>query len=107
MTKPIHFLKVKFSITRCINLAALVIIAIAASLCARAGVPAEKDLGAYLLVYFLDKDHSLHFALSSDGYSFTDVNHGQPVMKGEELAEQKVFAIRTSFAVRIMHFTSR
>src|SRR6185437_2310062 len=55
----------------------------------RAGVPVEKDLAAYLFVYFKDADHSLHFALSSDGYSFTDVNDGKPVMKGEDLAEQK------------------
>src|SRR6185503_11758085 len=65
---------------------------------ARAGVPAEKDLAAYLFVYFLDKDHSLHFALSSDGYSFTDVNHGEPVMKGEDIAEQK--GIRDPHIVR-------
>ena len=52
-------------------------------------VPTDKDLAAYLLVYFLDQDHSLHFALSSDGYTFTDVNHGEAVMKGADLAEQK------------------
>jgi predicted GH43/DUF377 family glycosyl hydrolase len=55
----------------------------------KSSLPAEKDLAAYLLVYFLDSDHSLHFALSSDGYTFTDVNNGRPVMKGEDLAEQK------------------
>jgi hypothetical protein len=55
----------------------------------KARVPTDKDLTAYLLVYFLDQDHSLHFALSSDGYTFTDVNHGQPVMQGADLAEQK------------------
>ena len=52
-------------------------------------VPTDNDMAAYLLVYFLDSDHSLHFALSSDGYSFTDVNHGKPVMNGADLAEQK------------------
>ena len=65
---------------------------------ARAGVPAEKDLSAYLFVFFKDDDHSLHFALSSDGYSFTDVNGGKPVMKGEDLAEQK--GIRDPHIVR-------
>jgi predicted GH43/DUF377 family glycosyl hydrolase len=55
----------------------------------KAKVPAEKGLAAYLLVYFKDQDHGLYFALSSDGYTFTDVNGGQPVMKGEDLAEQK------------------
>ena len=49
----------------------------------------EKDMAGYLLVYFKDQNHSLYFALSSDGYTFTDVNHGQPVMKGADLAEQK------------------
>jgi predicted GH43/DUF377 family glycosyl hydrolase len=98
MTKSIRFRKTKFSPARSILLAATMMILIAGSLCARAGVPAEKDLAAYLLVYFLDKDHSLHFALSSDGYSFTDVNHGGPVMKGEDLAEQK--GIRDPHIVR-------
>lgn len=51
--------------------------------------PAEKDMSAYLLVYFKDDTHSLYFALSSDGYSFTDVNNGQPIMRGEDIAEQK------------------
>lgn len=71
------------------SLAAILFVAGCASAQKQAKVPAEKDLSAYLLVYFLDADHSLHFALSSDGYSFTDVNNGQPVMKGEDIAEQK------------------
>lgn len=64
----------------------------------QAKLPAEKDFAAYLLVYFLDADHSPHFALSSDGYSFTDVNNGQPIMKGEDIAEQK--GIRDPHIVR-------
>src|SRR6202000_1783898 len=79
-------------------LPAMVIISMSTSPSVRAGVPAEKDLAAYLLVYFLDKDHSLHFALSADGYSFTDVNHRQPIMKGEDIAEQK--GIRDPHIVR-------
>ena len=47
------------------------------------------DLSAYLFVYFTDATHSVYFALSRDGYSFTDVNDGKPVMNGAELAEQK------------------
>ncbi|MCX8477470.1 MAG: glycoside hydrolase family 43 protein [Sphingomonas sp.] len=50
---------------------------------------AEKDRSAYLLVYFKDETHSLHFAVSSDGYSFTDVNGGEPVLLGRDIAEQK------------------
>jgi len=49
----------------------------------------EKDMGAYLLVYFSDSTHSLHFALSPDGYTFTAVNDGKPVADGAELASQK------------------
>jgi hypothetical protein len=52
-------------------------------------VPTEKDFAAYLLVYFTDETHSLYFALSRDGYSFTDVNNGKPIMNGRDLAEQK------------------
>lgn len=62
------------------------------------GVPSDKDMAAYLLVYFKDEDHSLHFALSSDGYSFTDVNGGKPVIQGRDIAEQK--GIRDPFIMR-------
>jgi hypothetical protein len=54
-----------------------------------ADLPVDKDMAAYLLVYFKDADHSIHFALSSDGYRFTDVNGGRPVIDGREIAEQK------------------
>lgn len=49
----------------------------------------EKDLGGYLLVYFKDQNQSAYFAISKDGYTFTDVNGGQPLFIGSELAEQK------------------
>lgn len=49
----------------------------------------EKDLSGYLLVYFKDQSHSTYFAISSDGYTFTDVNNGKPVLIGSQLAEQK------------------
>ncbi|NCI46536.1 glycoside hydrolase family 43 protein [Sediminibacterium soli] len=51
--------------------------------------PREKDMAAYLLVYFKDTTHSLYMALSSDGYRFTDINNGRPVIGGDTLAEQK------------------
>ncbi len=44
---------------------------------------------AYLLTYFKDDTHGLYFALSNDGYTFTDVNNGQPVIAGDTIAEQK------------------
>lgn len=52
-------------------------------------IPTEKDMAAYLFVYFTDSAHGLFMATSHDGYSFTDVNSGQPVMAGDTLATQK------------------
>lgn len=52
-------------------------------------LPQEQDLKAYLLVYFKDETHSIYFATSADGYTFTDVNNGIPVLWGNEVAEQK------------------
>ncbi|MEO6003093.1 MAG: glycoside hydrolase family 43 protein [Opitutus sp.] len=49
----------------------------------------EKDMAGYLLVYFKDETHCVYFAVSRDGYTFTDVNGGEPVLNGAELAEQK------------------
>jgi hypothetical protein len=49
----------------------------------------ENDMDAYLLVYFTDPTHSLFMALSTDGYTFTDVNQGQPVIAGDTIANQK------------------
>ncbi|MFC0686772.1 glycoside hydrolase family 43 protein [Novosphingobium clariflavum] len=63
-----------------------------------APVPSERALTAYLLVYFRDETHSLHIAVSRDGYSFTDVNGGQPVLSGRGIAEQQ--GIRDPHIVR-------
>ena len=49
----------------------------------------EKDYGGYVMVYFKDQSHCAYFAISRDGYSFTDVNEGQPVFDGSKIAEQK------------------
>ncbi|MDP5044203.1 MAG: beta-xylosidase, partial [Leeuwenhoekiella sp.] len=46
-------------------------------------------MSAYLMTYFKDDDHSLHLALSTDGYTFTDVNAGKPVVSGDTIASQK------------------
>ncbi|MBK9989678.1 MAG: glycoside hydrolase family 43 protein, partial [Verrucomicrobia bacterium] len=54
-----------------------------------AHAPSEKDLAGYLMVYFKDQTHSAYFAISRDGYHFTDVNGGDPVFDGSTLAEQK------------------
>lgn len=63
-----------------------------------AGVPTEKDFSAYLFVFHKDDDHSLHFALSRDGYTFTDINRGKAVMSGRDLADQK--GIRDPYIAR-------
>ena len=49
----------------------------------------EKDFGGYLMVYFKDQTHSAYLAISRDGYTFTDINGGEPVFDGKLLAEQK------------------
>jgi hypothetical protein len=50
----------------------------------------EKELYAgYMLIYFKDQTQSAYLAISRDGYTFTDINGGQPVFDGTLLAEQK------------------
>jgi hypothetical protein len=51
--------------------------------------PLEKEMGAYLMTYFKDDTHGLYFAISEDGYTFTDVNNGIPVIAGDTIAYQK------------------
>lgn len=51
--------------------------------------PAEDDMAGYLLVYFKEFGHNVYMAVSRDGYTFTDVNNGEPVMRGDTLALQK------------------
>lgn len=52
-------------------------------------VPQEKDMSAYLMVFHKDDTHSLHMALSNDGYTFTALNDGKPVITGDTIADQK------------------
>jgi hypothetical protein len=56
---------------------------------AGSAMPGEKDMKAYLLSYFKDETHSIYFATSTDGYTFTDINGGAPVFLGKDLGEQK------------------
>jgi predicted GH43/DUF377 family glycosyl hydrolase len=51
--------------------------------------PREQELRSYLFVYFKDETHSIYFATSTDGYTFTDVNDGKPVLLGIDVAEQR------------------
>lgn len=55
----------------------------------RNAVPQEKDMSAYLMVFHKDETHSLHMALSPDGYTFTALNNGKPVIAGDTIAQQK------------------
>ncbi len=52
-------------------------------------VPQEKDMSAYLMVFHKDDTHSLHMAVSPDGYTFTALNDGKPVIAGDTIADQK------------------
>lgn len=45
--------------------------------------------GPYLMVYHEDRDHSLHMALSDDGYHFHALNHDEPVMAGDSIARER------------------
>lgn len=56
---------------------------------ATARPPSDDALQAYLFVYFKDETHSIYFATSTDGYTFTDVNGGEPIFLGKDLGEQK------------------
>ncbi len=67
----------------------LLLIAVAASAQTKLKVPQEKDMKAYLMVYFKDDTHGLYMALSKDGYSFTDVNNAKPIIAGDSIALQK------------------
>jgi hypothetical protein len=49
----------------------------------------EKDYAGYVMVYFKDETHCAYLAISRDGYTFTDINGGEPVFDGAVLAEQK------------------
>lgn len=51
-------------------------------------VPTEEDMHAYLMVYHTDETHSLHMALSTDGYTFTALNDNKPIITGDTIADQ-------------------
>ncbi len=61
-------------------------------------LPSEKEMAAYLFVYFKDESHGIYMALSADGYTFTDVNNGKPIIAGDTIAEQK--GIRDPYIMR-------
>lgn len=46
-------------------------------------------MGAYLFTFFNDPTHSLFMAISYDGYTFTAVNNGEPIISGDSIADQR------------------
>ena len=49
----------------------------------------KKTVAAYLMVFHQDEDHCLHAAISRDGYTFTALNDGKPIIAGDTIADQK------------------
>lgn len=67
----------------------LAIIGIATLLGSCAKSTPEEEKTAYLMVYHKDQTHSLHMAVSRDGYTFTALNDGDPIIAGDTIADQK------------------
>lgn len=65
------------------------ILSVATTSCSKQTGVSEKDMGAYLFVFFSDPTHSLYMATSRDGYNFTAVNNARPVIAGDTIANQK------------------
>lgn len=71
------------------TLVALATMMVCAPASAKKKAPAEKDMGAYLMVYHKDATHGLYMAVSYDGHTFTSLNGDTPVMAGDTIALQK------------------
>lgn len=52
-------------------------------------IPQEKEMDAYLMVFHKDETHGLYMAVSYDGYTFTALNDGDPVIAGDTIASQR------------------
>lgn len=48
-------------------------------------------MSAYLMVFHKDETHGLYMAVSHDGYNFTALNDGEPVIAGDTIAYQGGF----------------
>lgn len=49
----------------------------------------KSDYAGYVMAYFKDQTQCAYLAVSRDGYTFTDLNNGEPIFDGTMLAEQK------------------
>lgn len=70
-------------------LSAIILLISGCNIARKPTVPTEEDMDAYLFTYFSDPTHSLFMAISRDGYTFTAVNNGEPVLAGDTIADQK------------------
>lgn len=50
-------------------------------------IPQEKKMDAYLMVFHKDETHGLYMAVSYDGYTFTALNDGAPVIAGDTIPQ--------------------
>lgn len=55
---------------------------------AHTAIPSEDEMGAYVMVYHKDCDHSLHIAVSYDSYNWKALNDDKPVISGDSIAVQ-------------------
>ena len=55
----------------------------------------EKDFVGYVMVYFKDQTQSAYMAVSRDGYTFTDLNNGQPIFDGANWPNKRACVIHT------------
>lgn len=59
----------------------------------------EENYSSYLFVYFpSNSDENLYYALGTDGFNFTPLNHGKKIMDSSEVALKK--GIRDPFILR-------
>ena len=56
---------------------------------AKENTTANQKMQAYLFTFFTDPTHSIHMAISRDGYTVTSLNDGNPVIAGDTIASQK------------------
>ena len=64
----------------------------------RVKIPTEKEMAAYLLVYFKDDTHSLHMALSVTATRLPMSTTGSPSLRAIPSPSNTAYATRTSCA---------
>ena len=87
--KKNNYSRIRITLSAILLITTLLIQPEAAQARGKLKTPKEKDMSAYLMVYFKDATHGLYMALSPDGYQFTDINNAQPVIAGDTISLQK------------------